>query len=66
MPKKVQPLLLFMMFGDDHRYLKAKRDCLSFVMLPATSAAHHSLLFSFFAAAVYSTISANKAGGMRR
>ncbi len=32
-----------------------KIDCLSFVYVPATSAAHNSLLFCFFAAAVYST-----------
>jgi hypothetical protein len=32
-----------------------KIDCLSFVYVPATSAAHNSLLFCFFAAAIYST-----------
>ncbi len=40
----------------EHRYQKPKIDCLSFVYVPATSAAHNSLLlFCFFAAAVYST-----------
>jgi hypothetical protein len=42
--------------GSNHRYRKAKIDCLSFVYVPATSAAHNILLFIFFfAAAVYST-----------
>jgi hypothetical protein len=41
---------------------RPKIDCLSFVM-PATSTTHNRLLFfSFFAAAVYSTNEANKAG----
>ncbi len=31
-----------------HRYRKAKIDCLSFVYVPATSAAHNRLLFFFF------------------
>ncbi len=32
-----------------------KIDCLSFVYVPATGAAHNRLLFCFFAAAIYST-----------
>jgi hypothetical protein len=40
----------------NHRYRSAKIDCLSFVYVPATSAAQNMLLFFFFfAAAVYST-----------
>jgi len=39
----------------DHRYRKAKIDCLSFVYVPATIAAHNRLLFFVFAAAIYST-----------
>ncbi len=31
-----------------HRYRKPKIDCLSFVYVPATSAAHNILLFCFF------------------
>jgi len=31
-----------------HRYRKAKIDCLSFVYVPTTSAAHNRLLFFFF------------------
>ncbi len=38
-----------------HRYRKSKIDCLSFVYVPATSAAHNSFPFCFFAAAIYST-----------
>ncbi len=32
----------------NHRYRKAKIDCLRFVYVPATSAAHNRLLFFFF------------------
>ncbi len=42
--------------GFKHRYRSAKIDCLSFVYVPATSAAHNRILFFFFsAAAIYST-----------
>ncbi len=49
-----------------HRYQKAKIDCLSFVMCPLLEQLIIAFFFLFFAAAVYSTISANKAGGTRR
>jgi hypothetical protein len=47
-------------FGEFSQYAidieSPKIDCLRFVYVPATSAAHNSLLFCFFfAAAVYST-----------
>jgi hypothetical protein len=35
-------------FNLVHRYRSAKIDCLSFVYVPATSAAHNRLLFFFF------------------
>ncbi len=43
-----------------HRYRKAKNRLLKFCYVPATNAAQNRLLF--FAAAVYSTNEANKAG----
>ncbi len=41
---------------------RRKNRLLKFCYVPATSVAHNRLLFFFFAAAVYSTIVANKAG----
>ncbi len=41
--------MLFLFYNySNHRYQKAKIDCLSFVYVPATSAAHNKLLFFFF------------------
>jgi hypothetical protein len=50
------------MVTPHHRYRKAKNRLLKFCYVPATSAAQNRLLFYFFAAAVYSTNEANKAG----
>ena len=52
--------------GGEHRYRKAKIDCLSFVMCPLLAQPIIAFFSSFFAAAVYSTNEANKAGGTRR
>jgi hypothetical protein len=49
-----------------HRYRKAKIDCLSFVMCPLLAQPIIAIFSSFFAAAVYSTNEANKAGGTSR
>ncbi len=46
-------VLLALVLGIDIE--SPKIDCLSFVYMPATSAAHNRLLFCFFAAAVFST-----------
>jgi hypothetical protein len=47
--------------GLNHRH-QSNIDCLSFVMYPLLAQLKASFL-SFFAAAIYSTIEANKAGG---
>jgi len=49
----------------NHRYQKAKIDCLSFVMYPLLAQPIIAFFSSFFAAAVYSTNEANKAGSTR-
>ncbi len=49
-----------MQLWPKHRYRKAKNRLLKFCYVPAISAAQNKLLF--FAAAVYSTNEANKAG----
>jgi hypothetical protein len=46
----------------DHRYRKAKIDCLRFVMRPLLAQLEIGFFSSFSAAAVYSTNEANKAG----
>ncbi len=46
----------------DHRYRKAKVDCLRFVMCPLLAQLEIGFFSSFSAAAVYSTNEANKAG----
>jgi len=46
-------VLLALVLGIDIE--SPKIDCLSFVYVPATSAAHNRLLFCFFAVAVFST-----------
>jgi hypothetical protein len=50
---------------NKQRYRKAKIDCLSFVMCPLLAQLIIGVFFSFFAAAIYSTNEAYKAGGMR-
>jgi hypothetical protein len=47
---------------QNHRYRKAKIDCLSFVMCPLLA----QLIIGFFSLVVNSTNEANKAGGTRR
>jgi hypothetical protein len=50
----------------NHRFRKAKIDCLSFVMSQLLVQPIIAFFSSFFAVAAYSTNEANKAGGMRR
>jgi len=56
---------LSLAYPSTHRYRKAKIDCLSFVMCLLLAQPIIALFSSFFAAAVYSTNEANKAGGTR-
>ncbi len=48
--------------SSNHRYRKAKIDCLRFVMCPLLAQLEIGFFSSFSAAAVYSTNKANKTG----
>ena len=65
-PKLVSNFTFYSDERCNHRYRKAKIDCLSFVMCPLLAQPIIAFFSSFFAVAIYSTNEANKAGSMRR